>query len=97
MVPSSLDHSETIDTSKPTVVLLHPRFFDSHFFAKQYGDARLARGYNLATLDHHYHGQTEADLDDKPYDFNLVSQSSHKSLAFNASRCSRLLRTCYVQ
>ncbi|KAF8527054.1 alpha/beta-hydrolase [Gautieria morchelliformis] len=74
MVPSSPDHSETIDPSKPTVVLLHPVFLDSHFFAKQYGDARLARGYNLASLDHHYHGQTEAELDDKPYDFNLVAE-----------------------
>jgi pimeloyl-ACP methyl ester carboxylesterase len=74
MVPSCLDHSETIDPSKPTLVLLHPRFFDSHFFAKQYGDARLARGYNLVTLDHHHHGQTQAELDDKPYDFQQVCQ-----------------------
>lgn len=76
MVPSCLDRSNTIDPTKPTVVLLHPRFFDSHFFAKQYGDARLARGYNLVTLDHHYHGQTQAKLDDKPYNFILVSKSS---------------------
>lgn len=76
MVPSCLDRSDTLDPTKPTLVLLHPLFFDSRFFARQYGDARLARGYNLVTLDHHYHGQTEAKLDDKAYDFKQVRDPS---------------------
>lgn len=29
------------------VLLLHPRFFDSYFFAPQFRDARLAESYNL--------------------------------------------------
>ncbi|KAF8580697.1 alpha/beta-hydrolase [Ramaria rubella] len=74
LVPSCLDHSDTLDHTKPTVVLLHPEFFDSYFFALQYRDARLARGYNLVTLDHHHHGRTEALLDEKPYDFKSVAQ-----------------------
>lgn len=97
MVPSCLDHSETIDPTKPTVVLLHPRFFDSHFFARQYGDARLARSYNLVSVDHHYHGQTKAEVDDKPYDFQKVRQ---RRTGCKRSKCyiyPRLLTTCYVQ
>ena len=89
MVPSCLDRSDTIDPTKPTVILLHPPFFDSHFFARQYGDGRLARGYNLVTLDHHYHGRTEAELDDKAYDFQLVRDSLHGTVTFNVQRHSR--------
>lgn len=40
----------TLDPSKPVVLLLHPRFFDMHFFAPQYNDSRLAKGYNLVCI-----------------------------------------------
>ena len=74
IVPSSPDPNKPyIDPSRPTIVMLHPRFFDSHFFAPQFRDGRLTKAYNVIAIDHHYHGQTEAPLDSKPYDFDLVS------------------------
>jgi hypothetical protein len=74
IVPSSPDPNKPyIDPSRPTVVMLHPRFFDSHFFAPQFRDGRLTKAYNIVAIDHHYHGRTEAPLDSKPYDFDLVS------------------------
>jgi hypothetical protein len=87
LVPSCLDHSDVIDHTKPTVVLLHPRFFDSHFFTPQTRDARLARGYNLVTLDHHYHGRTTANLNSKPYDFKLVSSTVRISISHSSQLC----------
>lgn len=76
IVPSSPDPNRPyIDPSRPTVIMLHPRFFDSHFFAPQFRDGRLTKAYNVVAIDHHYHGQTEAPLDSKPYDFDLVSYS----------------------
>ncbi|KAG8958467.1 hypothetical protein FRC03_009102 [Tulasnella sp. 419] len=75
IIPSCPDRDDPyIDPSKPTVLLLHPRFFDVHFFAPQYRDARLAKGYNLVAVDHHYHGSTECKMDDKPYDFLKVAK-----------------------
>ncbi|ELU44987.1 alpha/beta hydrolase family domain-containing protein [Rhizoctonia solani AG-1 IA] len=64
----------TLDQSKPVVLLLHPRFFDLHFFAPQYRDARLAKGYNLVGLNHHYHGETKSSIDTKPYDFWKIAK-----------------------
>ncbi|CUA68130.1 hypothetical protein RSOLAG22IIIB_03369 [Rhizoctonia solani] len=64
----------TLDPSKPVILLLHPRFFDLHFFAPQYRDARLAKGYNLLAVDHHYHGGTKCNIDNKPYDFWKVAK-----------------------
>ncbi|CAE7216020.1 unnamed protein product [Rhizoctonia solani] len=64
----------TLDPSKPVVLLLHPRFFDLHFFAPQYRDARLAKGYNLLAVDHHYHGETKCSMDSKPYDFWKIAK-----------------------
>lgn len=73
IIPSSPDPSAlSIDTARPTVVMLHPWFFDSHFFAPQYRDSRLAKGYNLVAIDHHYHGKTKVVLDDQPYDWQKV-------------------------
>lgn len=47
-IPSSPNRAHpTIDPNKPIVLLLHPRFFDMHFFEPQYHDSRLAKGYNL--------------------------------------------------
>ena len=61
--------------------MLHPRFFDSHFFAPQFRDGRLTKAYNIIAVDHYYHGRTEAPLDSKPYDFDLVRRLApfHKS------------------
>jgi len=75
IIPSSPDPATlSIDTTRPTVILLHPWFFDSHFFAPQYRDSRLAKAYNLVAIDHHYHGHTKAPLDDKPYDWQKVAK-----------------------
>ncbi|EJC98204.1 alpha/beta-hydrolase [Fomitiporia mediterranea MF3/22] len=74
IIPSCPDHDrQYLDPKKPTVLLLHPRLFDSYFFTPQWHDARLARGYNLLAIDHHYHGKTNAVVDDKPYDFMMVA------------------------
>jgi pimeloyl-ACP methyl ester carboxylesterase len=74
IVPSSPDPNKPyIDPTRPTIVMLHPRFFDSHFFAPQFRDGRLTKAYNVIAIDHHYHGRTVAPLDSKPYDFDLVS------------------------
>ena len=76
IVPSSPDPNKPyIYPSRPTIIMLHPRFFDSHFFAPQFRDGRLAKAYNIVAIDHHYHGRTEAPLDSKPYNFDLVSYS----------------------
>jgi pimeloyl-ACP methyl ester carboxylesterase len=72
IIPSSSRGASHIDPERPTVILLHPRFFDLHFFGPQYRDSRLAKGYNLIAIDHHYHGKTTAPLDDKPYNFQKV-------------------------
>jgi len=73
IIPSSDPSAPSIDPTRPTVILLHPRFFDCHFFAPQYRDSRLAKGYNLVAIDHHYHGQSKVPLDDKPYDWKKVA------------------------
>jgi pimeloyl-ACP methyl ester carboxylesterase len=74
IVPSSPDPNKPfIYPSRPTIIMLHPRFFDSHFFAPQFRDGRLTKAYNVVAIDHHYHGLTEVPLDSKPYDFDLVS------------------------
>ncbi|KAG8703226.1 hypothetical protein FRC08_002998 [Ceratobasidium sp. 394] len=74
-IPSCPDRSRpTLDPNKPVVLLLHPRFFDLHFFAPQYHDSRLAKGYNLLAIDHHYHGETKCHIDDKPYDFWQIAK-----------------------
>lgn len=76
IVPSSPDPNKPyIYPSRPTIIMLHPRFFDSHFFAPQFRDGRLTKAYNVVAIDHHYHGQTEAPLDSKPYDFDLVAKA----------------------
>ncbi|KAH8107316.1 alpha/beta-hydrolase [Phellopilus nigrolimitatus] len=64
----------SLDPERPILLLLHPRLFSSYFFASQWRDARLARGYNLLAIDHHYHGKTKAVLDDEPYDFSMVAK-----------------------
>lgn len=38
---------EGLDPSKPTVLLLHPRFFDHELFAPQYTDPGLRDSFNL--------------------------------------------------
>jgi hypothetical protein len=38
---------EELDPSKPTVLLLHPRFFDHELFAPQYTDAGLRDNFNF--------------------------------------------------
>ncbi|EJC98192.1 alpha/beta-hydrolase [Fomitiporia mediterranea MF3/22] len=74
LIPSCPDQDHPyLDSNKPILLLLHPRLFDSYFFAPQWRDARLARGYNLLAIDHHYHGKTKAVLDDKPYDFMMIA------------------------
>ncbi|KAL5480704.1 hypothetical protein ACEPAI_9644 [Sanghuangporus weigelae] len=81
LIPSCPDHDHPyLDDDKPTLLLLHPRLFDSYFFAPQWRDARLARGYNLLAIDHHYHGKTTAVLDDEPYDFLMVAEDLLKAL-----------------
>ncbi|CAG8523836.1 13200_t:CDS:10 [Acaulospora colombiana] len=61
-----------LDASKPTILFLHPVFFDQGFFAPQYTDEGLIERYNLILLDHHYHGGTQNTLDDEKYDFDMV-------------------------
>jgi len=76
IVPSSSDPNKPyIYPSRPTIVMLHPRFFDSHFFTPQFRDGRLAKAYNIVAIDHHYHGRTEVSLDSRPYDFDLVAKA----------------------
>jgi hypothetical protein len=36
-----------LDASKPTILFLHPVFFDQTFFAPQYTDDEFAEKYNL--------------------------------------------------
>ncbi|KAF8522113.1 alpha/beta-hydrolase [Hysterangium stoloniferum] len=74
MVPSCREHTDTIDHSKPTVVFLHPQFFDSHFFSRQHRDGRLAWAYNIVEVDHHYHGKSKVKVDDAAYDLNLIAR-----------------------
>jgi pimeloyl-ACP methyl ester carboxylesterase len=81
LIPSCPDHDNPyLDPQKPTLLLLHPRLFDSYFFTPQWRDARLARGYNLLAIDHHYHGKTKVTMDDKPYDFDLIAKDLLKAL-----------------
>jgi pimeloyl-ACP methyl ester carboxylesterase len=70
-VPSAPPDRATspIDPTRPTVILLHPWFFDSRLLARQYEDSRLARGYNLVVIDHHHHGKTQLPLDNEPYNW----------------------------
>ncbi|PVG02329.1 alpha/beta-hydrolase [Serendipita vermifera] len=69
-----------LDGSKPTILLLHPTFFDQTFFAPQYTDEDLAEKYNLVVLDHHYHGGTQVTLDDGVYDFGKVTRDIFRFL-----------------
>lgn len=88
-IPSCPDHKNPfLDPSKPTVLLLHPRLFDSYFFAPQWRDPRLSLNYNLLAIDHHYHGKTKAKLDDSPYDFQLIAKEIIMALdKLGVSKC----------
>jgi len=94
IIPSSSYIAPCIDPERPTVVLLHPRFFDSHFFGPQYRDSRLAKGYNLVAIDHHYHGQTIAPLDDKPYNCQKVAKDVLAAMDALKIKQAHLLGNC---
>lgn len=38
---------EELDTTKPTILLLHPRFFDHEIFSAQYTDPQLTDRFNF--------------------------------------------------
>ena len=53
------------DSSKATVLLLHPQFLDSAWLSAQFEDPRLATYYNLIALDARHAGQTSSRLNGK--------------------------------
>lgn len=96
LIPSCPDHNNPyLDSQRPTLLLLHPRLFDSYFFTPQWRDARLARAYNLLAIDHHYHGKTKCVMDDKPYDFVMIAKDLLKALdKLRVKRCHIFGNSC---
>ncbi|KIM28699.1 hypothetical protein M408DRAFT_329166 [Serendipita vermifera MAFF 305830] len=79
---------EELDTSKPTILLLHPRFFDHEILATQYTDSRLRNDYNLVVIDLHYHGETEVVVDDSQFDYAKIADDIFRVLdSLGVSSC----------
>ncbi|CAG7846713.1 SubName: Full=Uncharacterized protein {ECO:0000313/EMBL:CCA73607.1} [Serendipita indica DSM 11827] len=65
---------ETLDRSKPTILLLHPRIFDLHVLDPQLQCTELSSKYNLLGVDIHWHGKTKVPMDDDIFDYDRVTR-----------------------